>query len=305
MKYFNLASIQASRVVQGCMRIGGLTANQIDTLIKTDLECGINYFDHAYVYGGGACERKFGEFLAANPSLRDTLYVQTKVGIRDGIYDSSKETIISATETCLQRLGLDYIDFLLIHRPDALVEPEEVAEAFDKLYADGKVRHFGVSNHNSYQIALLNKYLGEDNPIMVNQLQFSLTNTTMVDAGVNVNMENEGAVNRDGSVLDYCRLNNITIQPWSPFQYGFFEGIYIDNPKFPELNAKLNEMAEKYGTTNTGMVISWILRHPAKMQPIIGTVNVERIRQIAAASDVDITREDWYALYKAAGNRLP
>lgn len=305
MKYCSIATTNASRVAQGCMRIGGMTANQIDTLIKTNLECGINFFDHAFIYGGGACEKKFGEFLAANPSLRDQMLIQTKVGIRDGIYDSSKETILSMTDTCLQRLGVDYVDFLLIHRPDALVEPEEVAQAFDKLYAEGKVRHFGVSNHNSYQIELLNKYLGEDNPVCVNQLQFSPTNTTMIDAGVNVNMENEGAINRDGSVLDYCRLKNITIQPWSPFQYGFFAGVFLDNPKFPKLNEVINAMAEKYGTTNTGMVVSWILRHPAKMQPIIGTTTIGRIRQIAQASDVDITREDWYAIYKAAGNNLP
>ena len=305
MKYCTIASTNASRVAQGCMRIGGMTANQIDTLIKTDLECGINFFDHAFIYGGGACETKFGQFLADNPSLRDQMLIQTKVGIRDGIYDSSKETILTMTETCLQRLGVDYVDFLLIHRPDALVEPEEVAEAFDKLFSEGKVRHFGVSNHNSYQIELLNKYHGEDNPVCINQLQFSPTNTTMIDAGVNVNMENEGAVNRDGSVLDYCRLKGITIQPWSPFQYGFFNGVFLDNPKFPELNAKINEMAEKYGTTNTGMVVSWILRHPAAMQPIIGTTTIERVQQIAAASDVDITREDWYAIYKAAGNQLP
>lgn len=305
MKYCSIATTNASRVAQGCMRIGGMTANQIDTLIKTDLECGINFFDHAFIYGGGACEKKFGEFLAANPSLRDQMLIQTKVGIRDGIYDSSKETILSMTDTCLQRLGVDYVDFLLIHRPDALVEPEEVAEAFDKLYAEGKVRHFGVSNHNSFQIELLNKYLGEDNPVCVNQLQFSPTNTTMIDAGVNVNMENEGSINRDGSVLDYCRLKGITIQPWSPFQYGFFAGVFLDNPKFPKLNEVISAMAEKYGTTNTGMVVSWILRHPAKMQPIIGTTTIERIQQIAQASDVDITREDWYAIYKAAGNNLP
>ena len=305
MKYCSIASVQASRVAQGCMRIGGMTANQIDTLVKTDLECGINFFDHAFIYGGGACETKFGQFLADNPSLLDRMLIQTKVGIRDGIYDSSKETILSATETCLSRLGVDYVDFLLIHRPDALVEPEEVAEAFDQLYREGKVRHFGVSNHNSYQIELLNQALGEDNPVVVNQLQFSPMNTTMVDAGVNVNMENEGAVNRDGSVLDYCRLKGITIQPWSPFQYGFFSGVFIDNPKFPVFNQKLAELAAKYGTTTTGMVISWILRHPAGMQPIIGTTNIERIQQIAAASDVVITREDWYALYKSTGKTLP
>ena len=305
MKYFTLASMQASRVAQGCMRIGGMTANQIDTLIKTDLECGINFFDHADIYGGGVCEEKFGTFLADNPSLRDSMIIQTKCGIKPGSYDFSAEHIRSCVEKSLNRLKVDYIDFLLLHRPDTLCEPEVVAEVFDQLFHEGKVRHFGVSNHNPLQIALLNKYLGGDNPIVINQLQFSLTNTTMIDSGLNVNMENGAAVNRDDSVLDYCRLHDITIQPWSPFQYGFFEGCFIDNPKFPKLNEVLGEVSARYGVTPTGMAISWILRHPAKMQPIVGSVSVDRIRQIAAASDVTITHDEWYELYRSTGKTLP
>lgn len=304
MKYFNLAGEQVSRVIQGCMRISRIDQSAVDRLIKTDLECGINFFDHAVVYGGGSCESKFGQFLRDNPGTREKIFIQTKVGLRNRLYDSSKDTILSMTEDSLRRFGIEYVDFLLIHRPDILCDPEEVAEAFHKLYDEGKVRHFGVSNHNPMQIALLKKYLG-DIPLCVNQLQFSMTNTTMIDCGVCVNMENEAAVSHDGYVLDYCRLNDITIQPWSPFQYGLCEGIFIDSPKYPELNAKLAEIAAKYDVTPTGIAVAWMLRHPAKMQPIVGSTNVDRIRRIAEASDVTISREDWYALYKSTGKILP
>ncbi len=305
MKYFTLAGVTASRVIQGCMRIGGMTPSQIDSLIKLDLECGINYFDHADIYGGGVCEEKFGAFLKDNPSLRDKILIQTKCGIKPGSYDFSPAYIKSCVEKSLKRLNVDYIDFLLLHRPDALCEPEEVAEALDELADAGMVRHFGVSNHNPYQIELLNKYMMPERSVVVNQLQFSITNTTMIDCGINVNMENEGAVNRDGMVLDYCRLKGITIQPWSPFQYGFFGGSYIGSPKYPELNKKLDEIGEKYGTNSTGMAIAWILRHPAQMQPVIGTLTPERIRTITAAADIKISHDDWYELYRASGKTLP
>lgn len=304
MKYFTLAGEQVSRVVQGCMRTSRIDQNAVDTLIKTDLECGINFFDHSNVYGGGSCESKFGQFLRDNPSSREKLFIQTKCGLRNRIYDSSKREILTSLEGSLQRLGVDYVDFLLIHRPDILCDPEEVAEAFHTLRDCGKVRHFGVSNHNPMQIELLKKYLG-DIPLSVNQLQFSLTNTTLIDADVNVNMENPAAVSHDGYLLNYCRLNDIAIQPWSPFQYGLCEGWYVDNPDFPELNEKLSEIAARYDVTPMGMVIAWMLRHPAKMQPIIGTTNPERVRQIAKAADVTITHDEWYNLYRAGGKQLP
>ena len=303
MKFFELAGMRASRVAQGCMRIAGLSDQALDTLIKQDLDLGINFFDHADIYGGGKCEERFGDFLKANPGLRDQMLIQTKCAIKPGAYDISKEHILTSVDGCLKRLQTDNVDFLLLHRPDTLCEPEEVAEAFEALHAQGKVKHFGVSNENPYQIQLLNKYLKEK--ICINQLQFGLGHTTMVDAGLNVNMNHDPATNRDGGVLDFCRLNDITIQPWSPFQYGFFEGTFIGNPKFQTLNEKLEEIAGKYGITPTGLAIAWILRHPACMQPIVGSVNPQRLQQICDASDVTITRQEWYDLYCSTGKKLP
>ncbi len=304
MKTFSFAGMTASRVAQGCMRIGGMTADAIDRLIRTDLDLGINFFDHADIYGGGSCETKFGDFLRSNPAMRDKMLIQSKCGIKPGSYDFSKDHILREAEQSLSRLGTDHLDFLLLHRPDTLVEPDEVAEAFDKLYREGKVLHFGVSNHNPMQMELLGRSLGE-NRIVANQLQFSLTNTTMIDSGINVNMENGAAVNRDDSVLDYCRLHGITIQPWSPFQYGFFAGPFIGSAKFPKLNEKLDEIGGRYDITPTGLAIAWILRHPAVMQPIVGTTNLDRIAQIAKAADVTITHDEWYELYRASGKTLP
>lgn len=303
MKYFDLAGHRASRVAQGCMRITSLNPQQLDALVKSDLDMGINFFDHADIYGGGECERLFGDFLKENPALRDKMLIQTKCAIRPGSYDFSREHILSSVEGSLKRLGIETIDFLLLHRPDTLCEPEEVAEAFTALKSQGKVRHFGVSNENPYQIQLLNRYL--DEKIMINQLQFGLGHTTMVDAGLNVNMNHDPATNRDGGVLDFCRLNDITIQPWSPFQYGFFQGVFIGNPEFRELNEKLEEIAASYGITPTGLAIAWILRHPACMQPIVGSVNTGRLKEVCEESDVTITRQEWYALYCATGKKLP
>jgi predicted oxidoreductase len=219
------------------------------------------------------------------------------------MFDFSKEHILNSVDGILQRLRTEYLDVLLLHRPDALVEPEEVAEAFDQLEREGKVRHFGVSNQNPNQIALLKKYVKQ--PLVANQLQMSITNTTMIDSGITVNMENDAAVNRDGGILDYCRLHDITIQPWSPFQYGFFEGVFLGNEKFPELNAKIDEIAAKYGVSNTTIAIAWLLRHPAQMQPVTGTMNIERLQDCVKASEVHLTRPEWYEIYRAAGNVLP
>lgn len=305
MKYFNLAGEQVSRVIQGCMRISRIDQQAVDALLKTDLECGINFFDHSNVYGGGSCETKFGQFLKDNPGTREKMFIQTKCGLRNRMYDSSKEQIVSCVDKSLSRFGIEYIDFLLIHRPDMLCDPEEVADAFTTLQEQGKVRHFGVSNHNPLQIELLKKYLGDKIAISVDQLQFSLIHTGMLDCGANVNVLNDAACSRDGHILDYTRLNDITIQPWSPFQGKQDEGIFIDNPNYPELNEKLKEIADRYGITPTGLAIAWILRHPAKMQPIIGTTNLDRVRQIAAAADVTITHDEWYELYKSTGKTLP
>ena len=304
MKTFLLGGKTASRIAQGCMRISGMSPAELDRLIKTDLELGINFFDHADIYGGGACEELFGKFLHDNAGIRDRMLIQSKCGIRGGTYDFSKSHILQSVEGILSRLQTDHLDYLLLHRPDTLMEPDEVAEAFTKLQREGKVCSFGVSNQHPLQIELLQQALG-DIPLIIDQLQFSLTNTTMIDAGLNVNMENAGAVNRDGMVLEYCRLHRITIQPWSPFQYGFFEGAFIGSEKYPELNRKLEETALRYNTTPTGMAAAWILRHPACMQPVIGSVRPERMTEIAKAADITITHDEWYELYKASGKTLP
>lgn len=292
-----------SEIALGCMRISEMEPQAIDALIQTALDSGINFFDHADIYGGGKSESKFAEAVAIGGTPRDKMLLQTKVGIRKGMFDFSKEHILNAVDGCLKRLRTEYVDVLLLHRPDALVEPAEVAEAFNVLESSGKVRHFGVSNQNPMQIELLKTAVKQ--PLLFNQLQFSVTNTGMVDQGINVNTMYDGATDRDGSVLDYCRLHDITIQPWSPFQYGFFEGVFLGNEKFPELNAQIDQLAEKYAVTNSAIAIAWILRHPAHMQPILGTTNQKRVAAIAKASDICLTREEWYAIYLAAGNKLP
>ena len=291
-------------IALGCMRLAGAERKQADAFLHTALELELNFFDHADIYGGGACERVFGEMIKDAGVRREDLIIQSKCAIVPGkMYDFSKEHILSAVDGSLKRLGTDYLDVLLLHRPDALMEPEEVADAFHTLKAAGKVRHFGVSNQTPMQIELLNKYL--DEPLLINQMQFSIAHCPMINSGINANMYNDSAINRDGGILEYCRLKDITIQAWSPFQYGMFEGVFLGNEKFPELNKVINELAEKYNVTDSAIAVAWILRHPAGIQTIIGTTNKERIAQISKASNVHLTREEWYRLYMAAGNRLP
>ncbi len=300
---FGTSGIEVPHVAVGCMRITSLDAKSAAEFVEFSIGQGANFFDHADIYGGGKCEEIFGAAMSDAKIKREDVIIQTKCGIRRGMFDFSREHILNSVEGSLKRLKTDYVDALLLHRPDALVEPEEVAAAFDELYASGKVRHFGVSNQNPIQIELLKKYVRQ--PIVANQLQLSITNATMISAGINVNMDNASAINRDGGVLDYCRLHDITIQPWSPFQYGFFAGVFLGNDKFPELNHKIDELAAKYGATNTTIVIAWLLRHPAKMQPISGTMKTERLRDICRATEITLSREDWYEIYRAAGNVLP
>ena len=305
MKKIDIANgaINASEISLGCMRMESLSKDEASILINTALEEGINFFDHADIYGGGVSEEIFADAVGMNSSIREKFILQTKCGIRQGYFDFSKEHILNAVDGSLKRLKTDYIDVLLLHRPDTLMEPEEVAEAFSILQSSGKVRHFGVSNQNPMQIELLSKYLKQK--ILINQLQLSITNTGMIDSGLNVNMQIDRSVDRDGSILEYCRLKDITIQAWSPFQYGFFEGVFLDNDKFPELNREINELAKAKGVTNTAIAIAWILRHPAGIQPIVGTTNVGRLKDICKASQVEMTRQEWYAIYRAAGNKLP
>ena len=296
--------LDVSAIALGCMRIGGLDEKSAKEFIDTALENGINYIDHADIYGGGYCEELFGKAVDLHSSIREKMVIQSKCGIvPEVMYDLSKDYIINSTDKILKRLNTDYLDCLILHRPDALMEPEEVAEAFDLLEGSGKVRHFGVSNHTPMQIQLLKKCVRQD--LLVNQLQFSIPFSNMVASGLEANMLTDGAVNRDNSVLDFCRLHDMTIQAWSPFQYGFFEGVFVDSEKYPELNQVLADLAEKYGTTKTGIASAWIFRHPAKIQMVAGTTNLKRLREIALAADIRLTREEWYQLYLSAGHILP
>lgn len=305
MKKIQIANgeMNVSEIALGCMRIADLPMKDLSNLISTALDGGINYFDNADIYSNGRSEEAFAKAFKSLGINREKVFIQTKCGICHGYYDFSKEHILDAVNGSLKRLNTDYIDVLLLHRPDALVEPEEVAEAFSILHSSGKVRYFGVSNHNPMQIELLSKYLSHK--IVINQLQFSIANTGMIDSGINVNMKVDGAIDRDGSILDYCRLKNITIQAWSPFQYGFFEGVFLNNDKFPKLNEKIDEIAKAKGVPNSAIAISWILRHPAKIQPIVGTTKASHLKDILKAPEAELTRQEWYEIYKAAGNKLP
>lgn len=298
-----VSDLEVPVVAVGCMRINQLQPKQAEQFVQTALDLGAYFFDHADIYGGGACEEIFAKAIHMNDDVREKIILQSKCGIREGRYDFSKQHILNAVDGSLKRLRTDYLDVLLLHRPDALVEPEEVAEAFDILQSQGKVKHFGVSNHKPMQIELLKKYVKQ--PIVANQLQLSIMHANMIANGMHVNMLTDTAIDRDGSVLDYCRLHEITIQPWSPFLYGFFDGVFLDNEKFPTLNKKINEIAARYGVSNTTIAIAWLLRHPAKMQPVIGTTNLQRLKDSVKAAEVNLTREEWYEILLAAGYTLP
>ncbi len=305
MKYTDVKGINASRMMMGCMRIAEKPLPQTEKLIVEAVRSGVNAFDLADVYAKGDCEKVFGVAVKDLKLNREEYIVQTKCGIRYAdfgkYYDFSREHIVTSAESSLQRLKTEYIDVLLLHRPDTLVEPEEVASAFAKLHAAGKVRAFGVSNASATQIEAL-KRCGVN--IAVNQMQFSLGHTLLVDAGVNVNTTKDEAVTRAGDALEYCRMNGVTLQAWSPLQFGFFGGVFIGNENFPALNAELDRLAEKYNCTPSAIACAWILRHPAKMQVITGTTSPERMREMCAGADIELTREEWYALYTATGKTV-
>lgn len=291
-------------IASGCMRLNGLDHKQAAVYLHKCIDLGIHFFDHSDIYGGGSCEEIFAKALPLTASVREKIMIQSKCGIRPNIgYDFSKDHILSSVDGILKRLGTEYLDVLLLHRPDALMEPEEIAEAFDELEKAGKVRYFGVSNHRTSQICLLKKCVRQ--ALVVNQLQFSITFSGMITEGMEVNMDTRGAADRDGGILDHCRLNDITIQAWSPFQAGSGPGSFIGNEEYGELNRVLRETGERYGVSDTAIAAAWILRHPACMQVLAGTMNPDRLEEIAKGADIVLSREEWYRLYLAAGHRLP
>ena len=300
--------IVAPNVVLGLMRITAKSDDEIRGLVRTARDAGIDFVDHADVYGREMheCERRFAEAMALTPSQRDEITIQTKCGIvREGPYfDFSYEHIMASVEGSLQALRTDHVDILLLHRPDALVEPDEVARAFDDLEAAGKVRAFGVSNHTPMQIELLKRSVRQ--PIVANQVQLSITHAPLVAQGTTANMVHEDqSVMRDGGLLDYCRLNDITVQAWSPFQAAFFTGTFLGSPEYPELNAVIDRLAAQYDVPAIAIATAWITRHPAQMQVVLGTTTPQRVAGAALGSDLPLTRAEWYELFRAAGHNVP
>ncbi len=308
MTHYNIVNGPAnvSSIILGCMRMPALSVKEATMVIDRANELGINFYDHATCYGKGEAEKRFGDALKTLHIEREDIFIQSKCGLtfERGTFDWSKENILTSVDEILSRLQTDYLDALLLHRPDVLFDPEEVAEAFDILERNKKVRHFGVSNLAPLQIELLRKYVKQ--PLVFNQLQLSITESYLIDQALYLNNKTtEMSINRDGNVLDYCRLHDITVQAWSPLQFGFFEGCFINHEKFPELNAVLAQMSEKYGISKTGIAIAWILRHPAKIQAIAGTMNPKHLEEFVESANITLTREDWYKLYLASGKFLP
>ena len=308
MRYIKFGERQkeVSEVVLGLMRISEMTVDQVEDLIESALAVGINAFDIADCYGHGKCEQILGEVLKRRPDLREKMWIQSKCGIRMEeftYFDFSKEHILEAVDGILERLNVDYIDSLLLHRPDALMEPAEIAEAFDLLKAQGKVIDFGVSNQNPMMMALIQKDVNQ--PLVANQLQLSAAFTPSFDAGFHVNMKQEAGIVRDSSIFEYCRLHDVVIQAWSVLQFDYFGGVFLGSEKYPELNQVLNRLAEKYHVSPSAVAIAWVLRYPAKMQAVIGTTKKARVAEAAKAAEIQLTRKEWYEIYLAAGNDLP
>lgn len=305
MKYIDIlnSDLKVSQIALGCMRIAGKKPEELETLIEKAMELGINFFDHADIYGGGKSEEVFGEVLKKHPKWREKMIIQTKCGICQGYYDFSKQHIIESVNHSLERLQTDYVDVLLLHRPDALMDPKEVAEAFDELYESKKVRYFGVSNMTPYQIELIQKYT--KHKLLFNQMQFNVVNAGMIDSGINANMTNSQSIDHDGGILDYCRIHDITIQPWSILQASWEKGTFLNHPDYSKLNELLTSLGEKYGISKSALSLAWILRHPAKMQPVAGTTSPEHLEELCQAINIELTREEWYALYLSIDRPLP
>lgn len=304
-----------SAIALGIMRMAQLSAKDAATVLTAAKNAGIDYIDSADIYGDGKSEQTFAAGMKEAGLSRDDFYIQSKGGIvldparsHDGLvfgqrYDFSKQHILETVDGILQRLQIDYLDAFLLHRPDPLMEVDDVAAAFDELQASGKVRHFGVSNFNPQQVQMLQDAL--DQKLMINQLQFGLMHTGAIDAGMHVNMQDTDSLDHDGGMLEYSRRKHMTVQAWSPFQYGMFEGVYVDNPKFPKLNEEMQKVADAHGVTKNAIATAWILRHPANIQVILGTMNPTHLKESAAGADVELTKQEWYDLYLAAGHILP
>lgn len=292
-----------NKISLGCMRLANLNVDQVEELIKKAVSLGITFFDHADIYGNGRCEELFGEVLARNKELREKIIIQTKCGIRNGFYDFSKDYIIEQVKKSIEHLKCGYIDILLLHRPDALVDYEEVNQAFDYLFKNGLVKEFGVSNMNPLQIELFKKYVKY--PIKYNQIQLSIVHSRLISQGLFVNTNNDEAISHSSMLLEYCKLNDIEIQAWSPLMASWEDGSFIDNDKYYNLNQVLQRLAEKYQVSKNAIAISFILRHPFDINVIVGTTSCYHLEELVEARKVNLTKQEWYELYQSAGHRLP
>ncbi len=294
----------ASPLILGCRRWASLSPAAAERLFFVAREEGVRCFDHADIYGGGQAESIFGELLAKRPSEREQIILQSKCAIRKqnghNYYDQSAAYMLEAVDGILRRLRTEYLDILLLHRPDVLTAPEEVAEAFDRLHASGKVRQFGVSNYGAMQIHLLQQYLRHK--IVIDQVQASLAHPLIVSSCFTANMC--GGVPADG-ILDYGRLNNIALQIWSPLQMSDGKTLFLGNEQYAALNAKLAELGEAWQATPAAIAIAWLLRIPAGIQVVTGTTDPQHLKSVCRAAGIRLTRADWYDLYHAAGHPLP
>lgn len=299
---------EASRIALGMMRIENLSAGEIRELYTGARDAGVTFFDHADIYGGGehGCERRFSEALQLGATEREQIVLQTKCGIRPGGkgFDFSADYIVRRAEESLEALGTDYLDVLMLHRPDTLVEPEEVASAFSQLESAGKVRAFGVSNHTAQQIELLKTAVTQ--PLAVNQVQFGLGHAALVAQGIAANMEGvKQSAMRDGGLIEYARINGITLEAWSPFQRGFFSGSIFEQGGLRELQTVIARMAAERETTPTAIATAWITRHPARMRVVLGTTKASRVAEAVEGAGIVLSRAEWYELFAAAGYEVP
>lgn len=310
-----------SRLVFGCMGLGGgwnkdaitkAHLKQTHECIDAAIAAGINFFDHADIYTFGKAEQVFGQALAERPELREHMYIQSKCGIRfeddkgPKRYDFSAKWIEESVEGSLKRLNTDYLDVLMLHRPDPLMEVEEIAQVFSCLQESGKVRNFAVSNMQQHQMNFLQHAL--DMPIVANQIEASLQKHQFVDEGVYAGNADGKDLNFTPGSVEYCRHFDIQIQSWGSLCQGLYTGGDLTNASQADINTSIlvNKLAALYDTTPEAIVLAWLLRHPALIQPIIGTTNVERIAASCGALNVTLSREHWYALYVSAkGHELP
>lgn len=295
----------ASRISLGLMRISEMNVDEVESLIEGSLAMGIYYFDIADIYGHTKCESLLGEVLTRHPSWREKMYIQTKVGIRmDQVgYDSSYEYILKAVEASLNRLKIKTLDSLLIHRPDILMSAEEVAKAVKELLKRGWIKDFGVSNFSSSEIL----YLQEELPVKIkyNQVQLGIGNTTMLDQTMYTNVPCSMVSKEQDDLLFFLKREKIVIQCWSPYQVDFFKGSIFDETKAPKIYPVLVKYAKKYQTSLCAIATAFLLKIDPNLWVITGSCDLKHIQESLDGEKINLSRADWYGMYKEVGNFLP